>query len=385
MCRLAVCALMLTLAQPPAGWPAVRAFHEQRIGEAGIVVSSIALVRDGAIVASAFAGAQDAAGRPVDADTIYHWASVTKMFTAVAIVQLRDRGLLSLDDPVVRYVPELRQVHSGHGDVAQVTIRHLLSHSGGFRASTWPWGGSQPWHPFEPTRWEQLAAMLPYTELLFAPGSRYGYSNPGIVFLGRIIEQLSGDEYETYVTKHILMPLGMTRTFYDRAPPHLRPHRSHSFVVTDEGRREAPFDFDTGITASNGGLNAPIGDMAKWLAFLIGAPRQPVYDLVLERASLEEMFRPVIRARDGEGGSGPDVQAGLGCFIERHEGEELIGHSGDQNGFIVHLYLHPRSRSGYLAAFNTSVASTRDPRRSTRAVDNELRDLIVREVFRPGR
>ena len=62
-------------------------------------------------------------------------------------MQLRDRGLLSLDDPAIKYVPELRQVHNPFGDMSQVTIRHLMTHSAGFRAGTWPWGGDQPWHP----------------------------------------------------------------------------------------------------------------------------------------------------------------------------------------------------------------------------------------------
>ncbi len=93
----------------------------------------------------------------------------------------------------------------------EITIRHLLSHSSGFRGSTWPWGGGEAWHPHEPTRWEQLVAMMPYTEILFPPGSRYAYSNPGIVFLGQVIERLSGEEWEVYVEKNILRPLGMHR------------------------------------------------------------------------------------------------------------------------------------------------------------------------------
>src|ERR1051325_452389 len=104
--------------------------------------------------------------------------SIAKTLTGVAIMQLRDRGHFSLDDPAVKYVPELRQVHNPYGDISQVTIRHLMTHSAGFRAGTRPWGGDQPWHPFEPTRWEQVVAMMPYTEILFPPGMKYSYSNP---------------------------------------------------------------------------------------------------------------------------------------------------------------------------------------------------------------
>ncbi len=365
-------------------WPDIARLHRDLTNKAAIVGSGLAFVKDGQIAARSFQGYQDLESRrPIDDDTIYHWASVTKTFTGVAVMQLRDRKLLSLDDPVVNYVPELREVHNPFGDMSQVTIRHLMSHSGGFRAGTWPWGGDKPWHPFEPTRWEQIAAMLPYTDILFKPGTKYSYSNPGIIFLGRIIESLSGDDYEVYITKNILMPLGMHRTFFDRAPYHLRASRSHSYHATDEGPTEAPFDFDTGITVSNGGLNAPLPDMAKYLAFLIGGREESrsLYDGVLARGSLEEMFTPVIQAVDGEGGSGSDVWAGLSCFVERHHGVELVGHSGDQNGFISHLYLHRPSRSGYLVSFNTLTSSKSSRRPGTRAVDDQLRDGIVREIF----
>jgi CubicO group peptidase (beta-lactamase class C family) len=360
-------------------WQRVAARYHQRLQDAGIAGSSLMVVRNGAVVHQAFEGFQDLdAKRPVDEETIYHWASITKTFTGVAIMQLRDRGLIALDDPAVKYVPELRMVHNPYGDISQVTIRQLMSHSAGFRAGTWPWGGDQPWHPFEPTRWEQVVAMFPYTEILFKPGTQYSYSNPGVIFLGRIIELFSGDDYEVYINKNLFMPLGMTRSFFDRAPYHLASHKSHSYVRTDEGIKEQRFDFDSGITVSNGGLNAPLGDMAKWLSFLIDG-----HESILQRSSLNEMFTPQIRARDGEGGSGDDVQAGLSSFIERYGNVELVGHSGDQNGFISHLYIHRPSRSGYIVSFNTDRSSKLDAKRTTRAVDADLRDAIVRELFVP--
>jgi CubicO group peptidase (beta-lactamase class C family) len=367
-------------------WPRIVAVHRQGLKRAGIVGSSLMFVKDGVVIGKSFEGYQDLdARRPVDEDTIYHWASITKMFTGVAIVQLRDRGLLSLDDPAIKYVPELRAVHNSFGDMSQVTIRHLMSHSGGFRSPTWPWGGDRPWHPYEPTRWEQLVAMLPYTEVLFKPGTQYRYSNPGVIFLGRIIEALSGDDYETYITKNIFMPLGMTRSFFDRAPYHLLTHRSHSYVRDNQVLQEQRFDFDTGITVSNGGLNSPLGDMSKWLAFLIGEPAAGAHhgadEGILKRSSLDEMFKPQIAAKDGEGGSADAVHAGLSCFIERHHGVELAGHSGDQNGFISHLYLHRPTRSGYIVSFNTNATSKSDPRQSTRAVDADLRDVVIKELF----
>ena len=380
----------------PAGWADVVQGYRAALGRAGIVGSSLMIVRDGRIVARANEGRQDReAGAPVTDDTIYHWASITKTFTGIAIMQLRDRGLLSLDDPVVKFVPELRLAHDPFGDIAQVKIRHLMSHSAGFRASTWPWGGDKPWHPFEPTSWEQIVAMMPYTDVQFAPGSKYSYSNPGVIFLGRIIQLLSGDDYEVYVTKNILMPLGMQRTFFDRAPYFLRPFRSHSYVRDDAGLREAPFDFDTGITVSNGGLNAPFGDMARYLAFLSGSGDSAVlatYNTVLKRASLEEMWTPQIRASEGEGVNGTDSQAALSFFVEQWPLDsrrslatgpvELVGHSGDQNGFISHLYLHRPSRTAWVISLNTDTTASKDGSRpSSRQVDMIVRDLIVSKML----
>lgn len=386
MMRLVIgVALIAAAIQRPApasdSWSRIEALHRQRVQQTGIVGSSLMYVAHGKVTHKAFAGYQDrATNRAVDEDTIYHWASITKTLTGIAILQLRDRGLLALDDPAVKFVPELREVHNPYGDISQVTLRSLMTHSSGLRAGTWPWGGDQPWHPYEPTRWAQIVAMLPYTQLQFQPGTKYSYSNPGVIILGRVIERLSGDDYEVYVTKNIFMPLGMTRSFFDRAPHHLVAHRSHSYVGTDAGTTEQPFDFDSGITVSNGGLNAPFGDMARYLAFLSTGE-----GTVLKRSSLDEMFTAQIRAVDGEGGSGDDVQAGLSCFIERHHGVELVGHSGDQNGFISHLYVHRPSQSGYIVSFNTTVTSAREPRRTTRAVDDDLRDAIAREFWLTSR
>ena len=367
------------------GWAAVEQVFHQHAQAAGIVGSSVLVVRDGTIVATATDGYQDVdAKRPVDADTIFHWASITKTFTGIAIMQLRDRGRLSLDDPIVKFVPEFRAVHNPYGDISQVTIRHMMMHSSGLRAPTWPWGGDKPWHPFEPTQWEQLVAMFPYTELNFAPGTKYSYSNPGVIFLGRIIQLLSGDDYEMYVTKNILMPLGMHSSFFDHAPYYLLPHRSHSYFRTDAGLEEGRFDFDTGITVSNGGLNAPLGDMAKYLSFLMADRQTPTYEGILKRRSLEEMWTPQIAASDGEGATGVNAQAGLSFFLERHAGVDLVGHSGDQNGFISHLYLHRPSHTAYVVSFNTDVAVSKmnAARPTTRQVDAAVRDALIREVIR---
>ena len=223
------------------------------------------------VVDSAFAGFADReSGRKTNGATIWHWASITKTFTAIAIMQLRDRKRLALDDPIIKYVPEVAEAHNPFGPMSQVTIRHLLSHSSGFRSGTWPWGGDKPWHPFEPTKWSQLVAMMPYTDIQFAPGSKYQYSNPGYVFLGETIERLAGEDFEVYMQKNVLSPLGMTHSYYDVTPYHLIGDRSNNYYVTEGKTVANGLDFDTGITTSNGGLNAPLSDMARYVGFLLG-------------------------------------------------------------------------------------------------------------------
>ena len=366
----------------PAAFDALEAFYVSGVKDNGIVGSRLAVVREGRELFARSVGMADVARQhPVDADTIFHWASITKTFTAIAIMQLRDRGLLTLDDPVVNYVPELRLVHDAFGDISRITIRHLMTHTAGFRNPTWPWGGDKPWHPFEPTEWAQLVAMFPYTDVEFEPGSRYSYSNPGIIFLGRVIERLTGDHYDTYVDKNIFKPLEMYRSYFDATPYHLLPHRSASYIVENGRPRPAPFDVNTGITVSNGGLNAPVGDMEKYLAFLIGDDtRRATYDGVLKRASLEEMFVPQMAV----GTEGDDrVSIGLNFFVEDRGGFRLVGHSGDQNGFIAHFYICPARRAGYIVAFNTQTPpTTNEGKEKTREFDAQLRTFILEQVFK---
>ena len=360
---------------------------KKHVEEAGIVGASLLVVRDGQVLTHETVGYQDLDTRtPTAPTTIYHWASITKTFTGIAIMQLRDRGLLTLDTPAVTLVPELRRVHNPFGDISQVTIRMLMQHAAGFRASTWPWGGDKPWHPYEPTSWEQLAAMLPYTELLFAPGTEYRYSNPGIVFLGRIIETLSGEDFEVYVAKHILMPLGMHRTFFDRAPPYLRPFRSHSYVRTDGALAERPLRLRHGDHRLQRRLERAAHRHGALPAVPDGRSRfsRPT-TTVLSRASLEEMWTPTLDARDGEGGSGDSVRIGLSFFVERYGDVELVGHSGDQNGFISHLYLHRPSRTAWVVNFNTDVTTTGAPRSRTRAADDIVRDAVISHLIVEGK
>lgn len=368
--RLAALALLAGLllpaslnAQAPAGWDAFAAQFREYVAEDGVVGASVVLLHDGAVQARADVGFADAAaGTRVAEHTLWHWGSITKTLTALAVMQLRDRGRLTLADPVTRYLPELRQVHDPYGMIDSISVRMLLSHSAGFMNSTWPYDEGRAWEPFEPTTWAQLVAMLPYQQLHFRPGARYGYSNPGFIYLARIIEQLSGDPWEGYVQKNVFAPLGLERSYFRATPYHLAPLRSHNYHVRRDSTGAVQVvdngaDFDPGITTPNGGWNAPLEDLVKYTAFLTdavvpGGSREH-YETVLRRGSLEEMWQPVVPMLQGYEASA-DQHMGLSFFLLEQAGVRLIGHTGSQAGFRAFFYFNPQNRTGVIAAFNTT-------------------------------
>ncbi len=364
-------------------WSRISAEFKDSLDASGMVGSSWAFVQEGKVVGlETFGFADLETHRRVDESTIYHWGSITKTLTAIAILQLRDRGLLDLDDPVVGYVPELSVVHNPFGPMDQITIRHLLSHSSGFRNPTWPWGGGEEWHPHEPMEWAQLVAMMPYTEILFPPGSRFSYSNPGVIFLARAVEHLTGEEWEVYVEKNILRPLGMHKSYFDFTPYHLLPYRSNNYSVTDGIPKANGLDFNTGITVSNGGLNAPIGDMARYLAFWMDGGSEEdraVFEGVLSRATVEEMWEEEVQIEEADGIAS---SMALSFFLLEHGGTVYVGHTGSQKAFVSFFYIHPETKTGAIAAFNSSgVGGEGPPRPNTRAILTQLRETFFARVF----
>ncbi len=371
------------LAQLPAD--ELKKIYEDGLKQNGIVGSSLVVLDHNKVVFRDVEGFQDLATKqPVDENTTFHWASISKTFTGVAIMQLRDRGLLSLDDPIVKFVPEIAKAHDPYGPISAITIRQAMSHSTGFRDPTWPWR-DQPWQPFEPTEWSQLVAMMPYTSVDFPPGSKFSYSNLAVVFLGEIIERLSGDPYEAYMEKNVLRPLGMEHSYYDRSPSYLLNYRSHSYHLEKGKLAELEFNFDTGITRSNGGLNAPIPDMIRYLNFLTGDPaRQAEYDAILKRSSLEEMWQPLLPvpvSEDFPSRAGAHDSVASSFFVHEDRGVRLIGHMGWQNGFIGHIYLDPEQKKAYIVNYNTEAL---DPSQNTRKLNEQLRDWLIDHYFHSG-
>jgi|HubBroStandDraft_1064217.scaffolds.fasta_scaffold25167_2 CubicO group peptidase (beta-lactamase class C family) len=404
-CLIVVVSVLLFAAIAHAQIENFQPKFEAALTRHGIVGGGFAFVHGPAPATQFFFGhARIQTGPATDAETAYNWASITKTFTAIAILQLRDRGLLSLDDPAVRYVPELRQVHDPFGPINAITVRQLLTHSAGFRNPTWPWDCDDAtncdWQPFEPTHWTQVDAMLPYTHIAFAPGSRWSYSNLGYVFLGQIIERLTGDDFEVYIDKNILKPLEMHSSYFDRAPYFLESRVSASYLRAGTKLTEQPFNFDTGITTSNSGLKGPITDMVKYLRFLIGDAANPRYAMVLKRSSLEEMWTGVLPAVEPghvgtpytSGPHGAQPKMGLGFFVVEVSGHRYIYHDGDQGGFSSELMIDPTGHSASILAVNTTDTGAPEPAAALHPQSNTepdantdlrqtLRTVIIETIF----
>lgn len=364
-------------------WQALVADHRQALKKEGIVGATIAFVYNGKIVATDYYGMEDlATNRPVDKHTIYHWASITKTFTAVGMMQLRDHGLIELSDPIVKYVPELWGVYDPYGSMKEITIRQLMSHTSGFRAASWPWQKHEykkPWQPHEPTKWSQLVAMIPYTRILFKPGSKYSYSNLGFIFLGKTIERETGSEYESYIENNIFDLLGMYSAYFDTTPWHLKDDRSNNYRLINGQPVANGLDFNTGVTVSNGGLNCTVAAMAKWVSFLMDAPKskQSLYSTILSHRSLEEMWTPVARVADSST-LGP-VKIGLSFFLYHKNGHHIVGHTGGQMSFNTFIFLDPKANVGIIGAYNTAGGDETAP--ATGKIMTSVRAQALNKLF----
>jgi CubicO group peptidase (beta-lactamase class C family) len=149
-----------------------------------------------------------------------------------------------------------------------------------------------------------------------------------------------------YVQKNIWTPLGMDRSYVGATPYRLRAQRSHGYRVAGDSVADVGADFDPGIAIPNSGWNAPVADVARYLAFLTGA-----VSTVLARGTLEEMWTPSVRT----GAALPELAAvGLGFFSLEHEGRRIVGHTGDQAGYRSYVYFDPAASTGVILVFNTS-------------------------------
>lgn len=271
-----------------------------------------AVVRGGRTV---WHGARTSAdGQVPDEETQYRIGSITKTFTAVLVLRLRDQGLLDLGDALEKHLP-------GTG-VGEVTIAELLAHTGGLAAeSPAPW-----WERTPGSLRPELADVLGERPRLHPAGRRHHYSNPGYTLLGALVEEVRGEPWAEVLRREVLVPLGLRRTSPSPEPPHAGGWAVHPWadVMLPEPA------VDLGRMAPAGQLWSTTGDLARFAAFLTHGD-----DTVLSAESVREMRAPSAPAELTDVADG--VTYGLGLQIQHRDGRVLVGHSGSLPGFLAGL------------------------------------------------
>jgi CubicO group peptidase (beta-lactamase class C family) len=338
-----------------AAFPEIDRIFKAFVEQAHVPGASWGIVVDGELAHAGVAGLRDVESKaPVEPDTVFRIASMTKSFTAMAILKLRDEGRLSLDDPAERYVPELRTLTYPTSDSPRVTIRHLLSHAEGFPEDN-PWGDRQ----LADTD-AQLTAMLrdgiPFSN---APGVAYEYSNYGFAILGRVVSRVSGRPYADYIATTILRPLGMASTTLEPSDVP-RAKLAFGYRWEDEAWKAEPI-LAHGAFGSMGGMLTTVPDLAKYVAVFLSAwpPRDGAETAPIRRASLREMqqvWRPapgtVTRDASGQlqmniGGYAFGLRVSQTCAFGH-----VVAHSGGLPGYGSQMRWLPEYGVGVVAFGN---------------------------------
>jgi CubicO group peptidase (beta-lactamase class C family) len=313
---------------------------------------SIAVVRGGEVVYARGFGFRDVErGLAATPRTVYGVGSVTKSFTAIAVLKLVEEGRLSLDDEVSKYVP-LRLEARGR----PIRIHHLLTHSSGIPALAYAeafirsqLGLDGTWLPVAKAE-DVISFMSDYAEWVHAePGTRYFYLNEGYVLLGYVVSKVSGMRYEDFVRKYILRPLGMSRTYFEEAEVSADPDVATPYIVDREGRYVRS-RFPYGITA-DGGLLSNCEDMARYVSMLIGRGELGGVR-ILGREYVEAMERKYIDIPSGMFG---DDGYGYGLTVtERFLGRKLVRHSGSVLVYTAFMGYLPDDGVGVVVLANSS-------------------------------
>ncbi|MFJ6631103.1 serine hydrolase domain-containing protein [Streptomyces sp. NPDC091376] len=282
----------------------------QSEGRAPSVVGAVA--RDGHQV---WSGARSCVeGHAPDAETQYRIGSLTKTFTAVLVLRLRDAGLLDLGDPLEKHLPDT--------GVGEATIAQLLSHSAGLAAeSPAPW-----WERTPGSLRPELGDVLGDEPLLHPMGRRHHYSNTGYTLLGSLIEAVRGEPWEEVLRREILEPLGMSRTSTGPQAPHAGGWAVHPWA---DVMMPEPVE-DLGLMAPAGQLWSTASDLCRFAGFLADGD-----DRVLSADSVQEMRTPAAPTEAGEW----DSTYGLGLQVVRRQGRTLVGHTGSLPGFLACLWV----------------------------------------------
>ncbi|WP_405646002.1 serine hydrolase domain-containing protein [Streptomyces sp. NBC_00019] len=271
-----------------------------------------AVVRDGRAVWHGSRTSVD--GHGPDENVQYRIGSITKTFTAVLVLRLRDEGLLDLGDPLEKHLP-------GTG-AGEATIAELLAHTAGLAAeSPGPW-----WERSPGSLRPELADVLGEQPFLHPGGRRFHYSNPGYTLLGALVEELRGASWEDVLRHEVLEPLGLDSTSAQPRAPHAGGWAVHPWadVMLPEPTE------DLGRMAPAGQLWSTTGDLAKFAAFLAKGD-----DRVLGAETVREMRTPAAPAEAADVVDGATY--GLGMQVQSRDGRLLVGHSGSLPGFLANL------------------------------------------------
>jgi serine-type D-Ala-D-Ala carboxypeptidase/endopeptidase len=318
------------------------------------------IVANGRLVYVRGIGVQDLeSNRPVTPESLFRIASMTKAFTALTVLKLRDDGALRLDALAETYVPELRGWKYPTQDAPRIRVSDLLNHTAGFVTDD-PWGDRQTPLP-EPEFSRLLREGVPFAR---APATAMEYSNLGFALLGRIITNVSGHPYADTIAGSLLQPLGMESSgFYADAAP--REHRALGYRWEDDAWRLEP-TMSHGAFGAMGGIQTSAIDYAKWVAYLLSAwPPRDDKDLgPVKRATVRELAKgsnfPRLRQRPGHTGEGACRQAatyGMGMWVAVDCDLGLtLSHSGGYPGYGSHVLLLPDHGVGIFAFANRTYA-----------------------------
>ncbi len=316
-------------------------------GVPGVVVGVVS--RDGLVWAKGYGTTNLAGGVTPTPSTRFRIGSVSKVFTATAILQLRDAGKLRLDDPVVKHLPWFK-VPSPFPTAPPITVEHLLTHTSGLSREA-PFDAWTT-HQF-PTR-EELRASMPRVTVISPPGKTYRYSNLGVALLGEIVIAASGESWAGYVRTHITGPLGMTSTTGAPTAAEIGAlPRQHRRKQADGSRGTLDY-YETGAIAPAAAIVSTLEDLARFAAFELtadpaGAPAGGAQ--VLSGPTLAEMQRPHFVNAKWTGGRG------LGWGISRRDGRTLVSHGGWIGGHRADVILDPDRGLAAVALTNADDAS----------------------------
>ena len=320
------------------------------------------IVADGRLIHVRSFGVQELAQwRPVTPDTVFRIASMSKAFTALAILTLRDEGKLSLDAPAETYVPELRSWRYPVGDSRKIRVRDLLNHTSGLVTDD-PWGDRQ-----QVLSEAEFTALLrrppPFTR---APGTAFEYSNYGYALLGRIIANVSGQPFDRYIRNTIMRPLGMASSGYEvRNSPLER--RAIGYRWENNRWSEEP-TMRHGAFGSMGGVHTTSNDYAKWIAFLLsGWPARdgPATEPAL-RSTVREMAEGSnhSRLRQRFGKSPVTQTAAYAMGLIQAQDPDLgntLSHGGGYPGYGSHMMLMPEHGVGIFVFTNRTYTGGSGP------------------------